>query len=395
MLGQVVAVRDFRYEVENRKILISCSLYLDNERLQTLWYDVSSESAVEPPETADAFFAPILLYVMKHSFSVRFEVPISDSIALQSTDVVFIFGVQLGLNANTKIEFCDVVTVSRRTSSGITGFSAGVDSWFTLKKTLFDQESSAKKVTHLLVNDVGANSTESKKEQVLSIAELVAREFDLHVVHVKSNINDVVPINFQKTHTARNASVVHLLTSITGNFYYSSTDRYTTTGIFPTHTMAYADPVLLPLLSSDAITLRSTGSTVTRAEKTKEIISIPRIGERLDVCINHAHRGTKINCGSCPKCMRTELTLEALGELDRFSSVFDLDAYRNSKNQYLNMIAASHNTLEREVFELAQKTGHARSRATHRVLELFQALREIKNNPRYTREVIRRLSSDP
>ncbi len=114
------------------------------------------------------------------------------------------------------------------------------------------------------------------------------------------------------------------LTSISDSFYYSSSDTYDDAGVFSTYDMAFADTIILPLLSTDSMTLRSTGSAYSRAEKTREILSIPRIGERLDVCVNHGHKGAKINCGVCWKCCRIELTLEAFGALRQFEPVFDL-----------------------------------------------------------------------
>ncbi len=137
--------------------------------------------------------------------------PVSESIAHQATDLTYIFGTQLSLNRRLKVKISEPTTTIRRAKGGITGFSAGVDSWFPLKENLIECGLPTKKLTHLLVNDVGANSTEQKKRQVLAQAEDVAREFHLGLVSIKSNISEVLLMNFQKTHTARNASIAHLL----------------------------------------------------------------------------------------------------------------------------------------------------------------------------------------
>jgi hypothetical protein len=299
---------------------------------------------------------------MKRNAAIRFEVPISESIAQQAPDIAFIFGTQLRLDRHPQIDLPNVVTITRQARGGVTGFSSGIDSWFTLKKNFFECEYPSKRLTHLLVNDVGANTTDSKKRVTLARAQDVADELGMHLLHVGSNVADFLRMNFQKTHTARNASVAHLLAPVADTFYYSSADTYLDAGVFYTDDMAYADSILLPLLSSDAMQLRSTGSCFTRGEKTKEILDVPRIGERLDVCVDHSHRSSKINCGCCWKCMRTELTLEAFGALAQFEPVFDLSAYRRGRQQYIRTISLSSNPMEREAFDLARKAGLARPR---------------------------------
>lgn len=62
--------------------------------------------------------------------------------------------------------------------------------------------------------------------------------------------------------------------------------------------------------------------------------------EHLNVCIvpeNGAH-----NCSCCSKCMRTLMPLEAMGKLDEFSEVFDLDVYRKNSHKNKVMIMASY-----------------------------------------------------
>lgn len=62
--------------------------------------------------------------------------------------------------------------------------------------------------------------------------------------------------------------------------------------------------------------------------------------KHLNVCIvpeNGVH-----NCSCCSKCMRTLMPLEAMGKLDEFSEVFDLDVYRKNSHKNKVMIMASY-----------------------------------------------------
>ena len=354
---RIFAVRDFNATAGEDSIRLSCSVCDDHGDDSQLWYEIHGLPRGVSFASADAFFAPCLLFAMKRNAAIRFEVPISDRIAQQAPDLAFIFGTQLGLDRHPQIDFPNVVIITRQSRGGVMGFSSGVDSWFSLKENFFECDFPSKRVTYLLVNDVGANTLDPKKRQVLSRAQDVASDLGLRLGHVSSNMAHFLGMGFQKTHTARNASVAHLFAPVTDTFYYSSTDTYLDAGVFPTYDMAYADSILLPLLSSDAMHLRSSGSCFTRGAKTEGILNIPRIGEHLDVCVNHGHQSSKINCGRCWKCMRTELTLEAFGALAQFEPVFDLNAYRKYRQRYIRTISLSAKPTEREAFDLARKAG--------------------------------------
>ncbi len=382
MEGNLFVVNKFKIDRLDENIhRVSCGIQGDGGESNQIWFEVSGIASGRSVKVADAFFAPCLLFAMKKGADIRFDVPISEDIAHQSTDLVFVFGTQLGLNPRQRVEFTETVGLERRVTGGITGFSGGVDSWYSLKKNLIDCDLPTKRITHLLVNDVGANATESKKDQVLQLARDVASDLGLNVVSVRSNMVDFLPIGFQQTHTARNVSVGHLLTSIADTFYYSSGLTYSHAGVFATDDMAHADTIILPLLSTATMALRSTGSAVTRAEKTREICEIPRIGERLDVCFNHWSGRAKINCGVCEKCCRTLLTLEVFGLLQEFEASFDLDAYKKRRSRFLHKICVSKKPDEIEVFGLAESAGLIGPRLYHHALGLgMKSVRFLKSS---------------
>lgn len=359
MNRRIFAVRDFNAAAGEDSIELSCAVCDGHGWDSQLWYEILGLPRGVSFASADAFFAPCLLFAMKRNAAIRFEVPISESIAQQAPDIAFIFGTQLGLDRHPQIDLPNVVIATRQSRGGVMGFSAGVDSWFSLKENFFECEPPSKRLTHLLVNDVGANTRDSKKQQVLSRAQDVSDELGLRLIRVSSNMAHFLGMGFQKTHTARNASVAHLLAPVADTFYYASSDTYLDAGVFPTYDVAYADSILLPLLSNDVMQLQSSGSRFTRGEKTKKILDVPKIGERLDVCVNHGHQSSKINCGRCWKCMRTELTLEAFGALAQFEPVFDLNAYRKERQRYIRTISLSAKPTEREAFDLARRAGLA------------------------------------
>ena len=58
------------------------------------------------------------------------------------------------------------------------------------------------------------------------------------------------------------------------------------------------------------------------------------------------------NCGKCEKCVRTLLGIAALGALDKYAEVFDIDYYRKHKKWYLQqmLIQMAHN--KHDYFEM-------------------------------------------
>ena len=350
----IFIVSDFKKKFEEDTFLYSVNISDWQGNSKCLWYEVRGLPVNARVQCADAFFAAILLFCMKRNADCVFDIPISNSVASCAEDLVYIFSIQLGVTRRPSLNFKHIVRVRREGAGVVTGFSSGVDSWFTIQKNLLDAPNSSRRLTHLLVNDVGANGNFQKTQDVFQRASQAAKEYGLSLVRISSNMNEFLQMDFQQTHTVRNSSVAHLLTHIADIFLYSSADTYAECGVFPTFDMAYADVVILPLLSNDAMTLKSSGSAFTRAEKTQEILRIPGIQQKLDICVNHEHGGMTINCGFCWKCMRTELTLEAFGCLNEFSGVFDLKKYRAHRTRYIQDISISRKPTDRELFKIVR-----------------------------------------
>ena len=89
------------------------------------------------------------------------------------------------------------------------------------------------------------------------------------------------------------------------------------------------DLLTLQCFSTSGLRIYNEGGAKTRLQKTKEIASYPLVQKYLHVCTTKPY-----NCSVCPKCKRTILSLEALGVLDRFREVFDVDYFYSHKYEY-------------------------------------------------------------
>ena len=232
-----------------------------------------------------------------------------------------------------------------------TGFSAGVDSFATLR--LHSAESAPKqlRVTDLTVFNVGAfgdtPGVPRLMEEFYARSSAFAQRKGFGAYLLDSNLDDfyrrrsVEPV-FQKTHTLRSAAAALVLQNRFRYYLYSSSYAYGEIKVGRPKSMAYIDPVLLPLLSTEKLEFLSTGSGLTRGQKTALLVGDPDARDMLDVCVASQEARAALprqNCSRCWKCNRTLLTLEALEVLEDFDRVFDVDYYRRNRSRLVRNVA--------------------------------------------------------
>lgn len=119
---------------------------------------------------------------------------------------------------------------------------------------------------------------------------------------------------------------------------------------------AYYELFVLGNLETDNTVFYSSGGQVTRMQKLEELSEFPLAQKYLHPCI---YAGDT-NCGKCGKCIRTLGALYALGTLDRFAAVFDLDAFEQNKNDYLmDILSKQHKQHYGEVIAEMKRRGIA------------------------------------
>ena len=251
-----------------------------------------------------------------------------------------------------------------------TGFSGGIDSYCVLADHVYSDIPESFKVTHLLFNNVGSHTVHvgshtiggerlfrERYERLLPVVERIGLPFLI----INSNLDIFYggKIRFQQTHTLRNASVALLLQRGVGRFMYASTFDYSKSFVGSTYDLAYSDTITLPLLSTDAIDIFSVGSEYTRVQKTLRVAELSETYETLDICVNPNNTSGYTNCGKCWKCLRTLTTLEIAGYIERYSSQFDLNAYRTRRNTYFATLIGSHDPLIQEIVKFAEDINYS------------------------------------
>ena len=88
----------------------------------------------------------------------------------------------------------------------------------------------------------------------------------------------------------------------------------------------YSEAYSVPLIRTERLELIIDGCQYERSMKTEHIADWEIARKHLNVCVSPV-KGAH-NCSKCHKCMTTIMPLEAIGKLDNFAGVFDLETYR-------------------------------------------------------------------
>jgi len=249
----------------------------------------------------------------------------------------------------------DVRARNQQASGVATGFSCGIDSYCVLADYHYSDVPAGFRVTHLLFNNVGSHGKGGEKlfRERYARIEPVAERLGLPLIMANSNVDAFYRkgLDFQQTHTPRNVSVPLLLQGGIGRYMYASAYSFKDAFVGTTYDMAYSDTIALPLLSTELLNSISVGNEYTRVEKTLRVAEIPDSYGTLDVCVSPKKAG---NCSECWKCMRTLLTLDIAGLIDRYSASFNLDTYKHQWNKYIGSVLRSDDPLLREIVAFAR-----------------------------------------
>ena len=273
---------------------------------------------------------------------------------------------------NTKLSHVDInieetkTRQKNKTRLTAIGFSAGIDSFSSL--SMLDNDP-ALKPDYLATLNVGAMGQGIKGRAMLKKYSKRLNEFcnksDYKPLIMDSNIDEFFQgLTFQATHTIRYAAAILSLGSAFSHYYYSSTFDYRAIKANETYDISSADPILLPLFSTEATEFRAIGTNLSRLDKVKLVTTFGLSYKYLDICVNNPVerlRQSIPNCSKCWKCARQLMTLELLGELEKYSQVFNLTRYKQNKEdlvyEHMLNVLTPNRSNDLDVVKFAQVKG--------------------------------------
>lgn len=302
----------------------------DDITVYQMWYEVEKQyEAYLCTERADAFVAAVLLYAMERGYDISSETVVTDKLLFQLTNF-FIPVVSKNIDSYKEISITAETCSDELKCEGKvgTGVSGGVDSFYTLLKNRNSGQSKFK-ITHGTFLNVGAAPTKELHEERLKSARNIAKELQIELVVVNSNMNGFLGDEFVKSHTFRSCSAILAIQKLFSVFYYSSGISIADFQLNGEST-AYFDLLNLMCLSTRNTTFYSYGGEADRGEKINYISNFLIAQKYLNVCVV-----SEENCNQCFKCVRTMLELYAEDVLDKYGDVFDIQFFHQNKKWYL------------------------------------------------------------
>lgn len=344
----IVIERPHLQVIENDLAELSVKYTLNNEE-QKLWYTVPSKyQKYLVTENLDAFLVALLFLALKNGEDISLKGPVSAKL-LYSVNHYLIPALCL---ANPELKEVKA-TASELNESNLnfgnvaaTGLSCGVDSF----SAYYDHrnEKGSYKIEYFTFFNAGSHGsggdyTRKVFKQRLKKSERFAAREGKEIIPIDSNLSETLMMKFQKTNTLRNASCALLLQKLFRNYYSASKNRFDFFKLHDYDTQDY-DSLILNMLSTESTTFFSAVANLTRLERTNFIADFEGTYNHLDICTSPRRKQEEgVNCSKCKKCLRTALTLDLLGKLERYENVFHLDIYRKNRDNFIWYIISTRN----------------------------------------------------
>ncbi|WP_026452212.1 hypothetical protein [Aequorivita capsosiphonis] len=340
----MIELQNIYIEKAEDKVFFKADCLIDNQ-LQVLWFstDIANEKYIST-SNADAFILFIFFYAVFENLEFKSNVPVSKRLKFGLLEVLLPAFQEMGFKAQPEqfsFELEDDSLYPEATAVG-TAMSFGIDSFYTLIKG----NGSIQKLNYLTLFNAGAygNYGGDKAKELFDAmknrVDTFANQNNLGFAWVDTNLNETFRFPYIQSHTFRNFACVLVLQKLFKTYYYASTFSIND------FRLTQSDPSNYDLLNSKAISTNSlefhiTGLIENRIDKTKVVSSNEISYDNLNVClVTSDYAGASLattakNCSKCEKCVRTMVTLDILGKLELYKSVFDLNIYAKNKNKYL------------------------------------------------------------
>lgn len=338
-----------------------CSNINWGDRSRTLWFEVENEyEECLCTERIDGFLVGLLPFAMIEKLNILSEGYGSEKLLYQLKTILL-----PSLSANiTKFHSIDIDAKSvgevleSKNRVG-TALSCGIDSFYTVLKHM-NMGIEGFNVTHLTYFNImnsphwqtyGEDSSRVFSKARIDYIKPVVEELGLKLVTVDSNFDLFYhELALMETYTFRYFGTVLALQKLFGKYYWSSGYHFSQFDLI-IDDISIFDLLSVQCVSNENTTFYSTGSEVTRLEKTAYISDFAITYKYLNVCWFNLY-----NCSKCDKCKRTMLGLYALGKLDFYEEVFDVKYFYQNINEYLGhmlykRLVEKHHSFNDEIYQ--------------------------------------------
>ncbi len=267
-------------------------------------------------DSADAFLPALLVPCMHAGEDLRIDPPVSPQLLRQVRLVQDILVSWHPGFRRVAVEASPREGRPRARAEGVVAlFSGGIDSFYTLLRSVKAPRENDPRATHLLFVkglEQPHHVLQGVEASIQRVGE-VARETGTTLVVATTNLRDRFTVNYERCYCgAAMASTVLALAKGIGTLLFPSGHSYAQLEPLGSH------PLLDARWSTELLDVVHHGAEARRVDKTATlVVGWPESLPRLRVCLENS--GGDFNCGRCRKCLRTMVALEILGALRRAS----------------------------------------------------------------------------
>jgi hypothetical protein len=285
---------------------------------ERLWLAFPKDYEDLVTDRADAFLSAMVLLAMQHGEDIEVRGEVSPRLLIGINEYQLPFCMWFPWRFKPVRIECESLTVPS-TESGrdlvVSAFSGGVDSFFTLKSYLSRNElPESARISHLLF----VHGFDIKLDHLKSYPLLrddyrgMCDRLGIKLISCRMNCQQFgTRVNWGVFHGSALIGAAHAAGKRTAMFYVPSSHTYTS--LMPWG----SDPGIDYLLSTETTQVIHHGTGFRRTEKTEAIARWEETHDKLRVC---AFDDSTLNCSKCEKCIRTMMTLDMLGVLERYST---------------------------------------------------------------------------
>lgn len=353
--------KPYVYHIAGDKVRLAAQI-ADGNGEKELYFEVEEKyGSYLVEENTDAFVFSLLYYCMHNQQNIVCEAPMTERLYYQLTNYfipIMSCNDPMLAKINVKAELICWNTADSKLKARGCSVSGGVDSFYTIIKHMNCLEENYR-LSHLVIGNVfGRYEKEEEKNReryrkLLEKNQIIAKEMELPLVSIYTNIYEWFYPHYPNYHSLRTMSMILALKKMFSIYYFSNTYSLEDFNIVPeSHDSADYDLLNVSIISDDGLTFYTSGTEMSRAEKTEYICDSQIVKRYLHVCNIQNY-----NCSRCSKCKRTLTTLWTLDKLNNYKEIFDIEYYKREHRKTLITMVARKNPYDREIFTLMKKKG--------------------------------------
>lgn len=317
---------------------LSADITIDNHGI-TLWFavDTLQEDCLSIGRS-DAFVMALLPMAMRKNYDIVCEDLISERLMYQLNNYLIPI-LSLSGDLYSQIRVYGPYTrmlYSGRSAVG-TGFSGGVDSLYTIMR--HDKESEYP-LDYIAVFNTGNIESGFGKKAYWESCKAAARfadEQNLQIICVDTNLYEALPEHYYQIYSFRNIACALALQGLFSIYLLSSEGGMESFRLNLNICSRY-DLLTINYASTESLCFYLSGAEKKRWEKIEALTKWPPSYRWMHPCT--AGIVTQRNCGHCKKCIRDLTVLYALGQLEKYKKIFDIEDYRKHLSERIAFVLA-------------------------------------------------------